>query len=330
MIRQPVSPMAVADALSSDAFRAIHEAAIAALMFLAASNNPVSFDARRLFNDAKDSAQRAPRSQDELTVFSAGVPELRHKHERMRIEEDERRRRRTPQPLDREFSCIRFGTIFNIHARPRLSNLLHMWAAVIGYSLQIREWKCPRYSEIFVELDQTLEKAFKFTHPEPWATVAYGAIDLDRFETAAPEVQAEMAFEAMSGALRRLAEIDHLNLPALLEALEEAKALGPEAELPLRSAESNRYHVVLKYKVVGPMEATPMILEVTDRQTQKKERKKVLSLPRAPLYLPYLVSNLSIKGKLVTISPRTSEEAQRWLALLKKEGISSPITVKIE
>lgn len=181
-------------------------------------------------SEFRELQRSGPDTSDKLKRYAKAAPSLKNQIALKILRSNEQHRFEHPRPREHRLGgmrCCPSGRLERV-LEPAAGNYCKLFEGL----LRDQRWMTPGYDEIYVNFDESVERAcLSRSAVESWNENSYAGIPFEEFEAASPEMKDAILFEAYCTALRELTEIDHLDRVVLESVIEQIKRTGFATDL---------------------------------------------------------------------------------------------------
>ncbi len=273
------------------------------------------FANERLIEDLERARRFLPTDQTSFDAYLARCDEIGEANRIRRARMLQDARRNNMRPCTKPLSGVRIYALgacedADLHAAD--------FAETYENLLDRADVRTPGYSEIYIYVAPTLDEAVTEIALESWYECTQAEVDLNALGAVPAVDRLPMLAAAYGAALRRIAEIDHLDLVAIESVLDSVSAKGLDRDLSALRAESESHRAEVLYNVThrAPDGKIPYRLRVTCKTTGRQGEVALSSL--ASWSAPYSLGKLALLKREVVVKARTSAAAR---ITLEREGL---------
>ncbi|MED1409832.1 MULTISPECIES: hypothetical protein [Bacillus] len=259
-----------------------------------------------LLNDYYKTIEKAPKNLEELKGYAREEEKIKFDNDAKRSDCLMYRYKINPTELNRNIVGIR---IYDQFENGMLAPFDYIYSELFSNLLRRAEVKLPNYSEIYVNIGETIEDAKQEISLETWHKYTYAALNISKYVCSDKYEKSKMLFESVCDGLRLIAEFDHLEKEKIEKVINYIKNNGEDIDLVYTAKENKNYRAEVIYKVPKDYrDKADYRLKVTDL---KSGNAVIVHIDFIDMYwAPYSFGKILIKKDEIVIKGRESFRAE--------------------
>lgn len=221
--------------------------------------------------------------------------------------------RENPRPLDTRCIGVRILNGFRFHY-DEVYYYQNMYATIFSNVLLRFDIRLPGYKEIYFNLVNTLEEATDIsTDKDNWYQYTHAIFDYARFTQSTKEEKEQLFLDCLVEGLRFITDFDHLEKDKIEEVIQYIQKYKLQTPLIYAKRENENYEVHIQYyvaeeNIIGNLVKANYELYIFQKETGE-ERVIPLGIFDTS-YVPYVLGNIRLTKKQITIKGRTGLRAE--------------------
>lgn len=207
---------------------------------------PLDYKEDELLNDYYKAIEKAPKNIEELKNYARVEEKKKFYNNAKRSDCLMYKYKTNPTELNRNIVGIR---IYDQLENGMLAPFDYIYSELFSNLLRRAEVKLPNYSEIYVNIGETIEDAKQEISLETWHKYTYAALNLSKYLCSDKYEKSQMLFESVCDGLRLIAEFDHLEKEKIEKVINYIKNNGEDLDLVYAAKEDKNYRAEVIYKV---------------------------------------------------------------------------------
>ncbi|EJR55864.1 hypothetical protein IIM_00956 [Bacillus cereus VD107] len=267
---------------------------------------PLDYKEDELLNDYYKIIEKAPKNLEELKGYTREEEKTKFYNNTKRSDCLMYRYKINPTELNKNIVGIR---IYDQLEDGTLAPFDYIYSELFSNLLRRAEVKLPNYSEIYVNIGETIEDAKQEIALETWHKYTYATLNITKYVCSDKYEKSKMLFESVCDGLRLIAEFDHLEKEKIEKVINYIKNNGEDIDLVYAAKENKNYRAEVIYKVPKDYrDKADYRLKVTDL---KSGNKVIIHIDFIDTYwAPYSFGKILIKKDEIVIKGRESFRAE--------------------
>ncbi|MED0962445.1 hypothetical protein [Bacillus paramycoides] len=267
---------------------------------------PLDYKEDELLNDYYKIIEKAPKNLEELKGYTREEEKTKFYNNTKRSDCLMYRYKINPTELNKNIVGIR---IYDQLEDGTLAPFDYIYSELFSNLLRRAEVKLPNYSEIHVNIGETIEDAKQEIALETWHKYTYATLNITKYVCSDKYEKSKMLFESVCDGLRLIAEFDHLEKEKIEKVINYIKNNGEDIDLVYAAKENKNYRAEVIYKVPKDYrDKADYRLKVTDL---KSGNKVIIHIDFIDTYwAPYSFGKILIKKDEIVIKGRESFRAE--------------------
>ncbi|MED1383325.1 hypothetical protein [Bacillus mycoides] len=283
---------------------------------------PLDYKENELLNDYYKAIEKAPKNLEELKDYAREEEKKKFYNNAKRSDCLIYKYKTNPTELNRNIVGIR---IYDQLENGILAPFDYIYSELFSNLLRRAKVKLPNYSEIYVNIGETIEDAKQEISLETWHKYTYATLNISKYTCSDKYEKSQMLFESVCDGMRLIAEFDHLEKEKIEKVINYIKNNGEDIDLVYAEKENKNYRVEVIYKVPKDFrDEAEYRLKVTDLKSGNIE---IVHIDFIDTYwAPYSFGKILIKKEEIIIKGRESFRAE---ISRKRDKLPSEYSFKI-